>query len=222
MEARLTGIDREEMLRYLRYGGGAIPEDTEEALRRGEERLLKAARPRAVWRVFPYRPGEPLPGTGFVPEGEDLRTFLADCDEVILLAATLGAEPDLLQRQLRLRHMSDAVILDAAVSAAVENVCDNLCADLAARFAPRYLTERFSPGYGDFPLSQQGWFFRLLDMNRRLGVTLTESDLMIPQKTVTAVVGVSDRPQKRRGKSCDSCSLTQSCAFRREGKHCGT
>ena len=121
----------------------------------------------------------------------------------------------------RLRDMSEAVILDAAGSAAVENVCDNLCADLAEAFAPRYLTERFSPGYGDLPLSQQIWFFRLLDMNRRLGVSLTESDLMIPQKTVTAIVGVSDRPQKKRETGCDSCDLKDSCAFRREGKRCG-
>ena len=221
MEARLTGIDRAEMLRYLRYGGGAIPEETEEALRQGEERLLKAARPRAVWRAFGYRPGEPLEGTDFRLEGEDIRAFLADCDTVILLAATLGAEPDLLQKQLRLRDMSAAVILDAAGSAAIENVCDNLCADLAAAFAPRHLTERFSPGYGDMPLSQQSGFFRLLDISRRLGVSLTDRDLMVPQKTVTAVVGVSERPQPRRNPGCESCAMAESCAFRREGKTCG-
>ncbi len=150
-----------------------------------------------------------------------MKTFLKDCDQVILLAATLGAEPDLLQKQLRLRDMSEAVILDAAGSAAVENVCDNLCADLAAQFAPRFLTERFSPGYGDFPLSQQRWFFRLLDMPRRLGVSLTESLLMLPQKTVTAVVGISDRPQEKRERSCDSCSMRADCVFRKEGKRCG-
>lgn len=221
MEARLTGIDRAEMLRYLRYGGGVIPEETEEALRQGEERLLRAARPRAVWRAFGYRPDEALEGTDFRLEGDDIRAFLADCDQVILLAATLGAEPDLLQKQLRLRDMSAAVILDAAGSAAIENVCDNLCADLAAAFAPRHLTERFSPGYGDMPLSQQSGFFRLLDISRRLGVSLTDSDLMVPQKTVTAVVGVSDRPQPRRNPGCESCAMAESCAFRREGKTCG-
>ncbi len=220
MQARLTNIDREELLRYLRYGGGTIPEVVESALRRGEERILRAASPRAVWRVFDYRPGNPLTGTEFAPEGRDIAAFLSDCDQVILLACTLGAEPDALLRQLRVRDMSEAVILDAAGSAAIENVCDNLCADLAAAFAPRYLTERFSPGYGDFPLHQQVWFFRLLDMTRRLGVSLTESDLMLPQKTVTAVVGVSDRVQPRR-RRCAECRLAESCVFRKEGKHCG-
>ena len=221
MEARLTKIDRSEMLRYLLWHGGKIPEDVEAALDRGEERIFRLAQPRAVWRVFDYRPGEPLEGTDFRPEGEDLKAFLEDCDQVILLAATLGAEPDLLQKQLRLRDMSEAVILDAAGSAAVENVCDNLCADLAAQFAPRYLTDRFSPGYGDFPLEQQRWFFQLLDMPRRLGVSLTETNLMLPQKTVTAVVGIADLPQKKRENSCETCSLQGNCVFRKEGRRCG-
>ena len=221
MEARRTGIDRSEMLRYLRYAGSAIPDDTEKALRLGEERLLQAARPRAVWRAFGYRAGEPLDGTDFRLEGEDIRAFLSGCDTVILLAATLGAEPDLLQKQLRLRDMGAAVILDAAGSAAIENVCDNFCADLAAAFAPRYLTERFSPGYGDMPLRQQSGFFRLLDINRRLGVSLTDSGLMVPQKTVTAVVGVSDRPQPGRHAGCENCTMAGDCAFRKEGKTCG-
>ena len=221
MEARLTKIDRAEMLRYLMWHGAEIPEDVEAALNRGEERILRLAQPRAVWRVFDYRPGEALGGTDFCPAGEDLKVFLKDCDQVILLAATLGAEPDLLQKRLRLQDMSEAVILDAAGSAAVENVCDNLCEDLAAQFAPRCLTERFSPGYGDFPLEQQRWFFRLLDMPRRLGVSLTETNLMLPQKTVTAVVGISDLPQKKRESSCESCLMQGNCAFQKEGRRCG-
>ncbi len=222
MEARLTRIDRGEMLRYLMWHGEVIPEEISDRLRQGEERLLQTAAPRAVWRVFDYKPGEPLGGTSFCPEGEDLRAFLDGCDQVILLAATLGTGPDSLQRQLRLRDMSEALILDAAGSAAVENVCDNLCADLAAAFAPRFLTDRFSPGYGDFPLSQQIWFFRLLDMNRRLGVCLNESGLMIPQKTVTAVLGVADTPRAKRPAGCGSCALAEKCALRKEGKRCGT
>ena len=77
MEARLTEIDRGEMLRYLLWQGGAIPEEVDAALRRGEERLRETAQPRAVWRVFDYRPGEPLGGTAYIPEGEDVRAFSA-------------------------------------------------------------------------------------------------------------------------------------------------
>ena len=172
MEARLTGIDRRETLRYLQYRGGELSEAIRADLDRCEETLLAAARPRIIWRCFDRLSDGTLAGTDFRPEGEDIAALLSGCDRVILMAATLGAEAESLLRRTQARDMADAVILDAAGSAAIENVCDNLCADLAALFAPRYLTERFSPGYGDMPLSQQRELCRVLDLERRIGVTL--------------------------------------------------
>ena len=89
-----------------------------------------------------------------------------------------------------MKSMADALILDACAGAAIENVCDNLCADIAAAVAPMYLTDRFSPGYGDLPLAQQFELCRVLDVSRRIGVTLSDGGLMIPQKSVTAVMGI--------------------------------
>ena len=177
--------------------------------------------PRAVWRLFDRAADGELAGTGFTPAGEDIKDFLKDCDQVILMAATLGMEAETLLRRTQAKDMAMALILDAAAGAAVENVCDNLCADLAAAFAPRFLTDRFSPGYGDLPLGQQEDLFRLLDISRRIGVSLTESGLMLPQKSVTALIGVSDRPQSRRGRGCDGCALSADCAYRKDGTSCG-
>ena len=160
-------------------------------------------------------------GTDFCPAGESIRALLASCHSVILFAATLGGEIEAMIRRTQLVNMGDALILDAASSAAIENVCDNLCADLAKQFALDYLTDRFSPGYGDFPLEQQRDFFRLLDIYRRIGVSLTESGLMVPQKTVTALIGVSSQPQPKREQGCTSCKLFETCAYRKEGKSCG-
>ena len=137
------------------------------------------------------------------------------------MAATLGMEVEQLLRRTQARDMALAVILDAAASAAIENVCDNLCADLAETFAPRYLTERFSPGYGDLPISQQAELFRLLDIARRIGISLSESGLMVPQKSVTALIGVSDRPQIRRSRGCEACAMFADCAYRKGGTSCG-
>ena len=92
-----------------------------------------------------------MAGTQFRPEGQDVPALLKDCSQVILMAVTLGSETERLLRTAQARSMGDAVILDAAAGAAVENVCDNLCRDLEAQFSPRFLTDRFSPGYGDFP-----------------------------------------------------------------------
>ena len=117
--------------------------------------------------------------------------------------------------------------------AAIENVCDNLCEDLAEALSPARLTPRFSPGYGDFPLSQQAALCAVLNAERRIGLTLTPGGLLLPQKSVTAVIGVSDAPAARGRDSaedshgsgapggCASCSMYAHCSFRREGSSCG-
>ena len=220
MEPRLTGINRKEALIYLGYKGGVLPDDVEGELARCEQLVLETARPRAVWRRFDRLPDGSLRGAGFCPQGEDVKALLANSAQVILFAATLGAEIESLVRRTQVRDMGRAMMLDACASAAMENLCDNLCEDLAAEVAPLYLTDRFSPGYGDLPLSQQADFFRLLDIQRRIGVSLSPGGLMIPQKSVTALLGVAGRPQKMRPKGCAVCNLFETCAFRKEGLNC--
>ena len=221
MEPRLTGIDRGEALRALGWKGGSIAPELSHDIARCVELLLKTARPRAVWRFFDLLPGGELCGAGFTPQGEDVRALLADCDRAILIGVTLGAEVEALVRRTQVTDMAKAVILDACASAAVENVCDNLCEDLASQVAPRFLTDRFSPGYGDMPLTQQAQIFRALDITRRIGVSLTPGGLMIPQKSVTAIMGIADNPQRMRPRGCASCALAGTCVYRKDGHSCG-
>ncbi len=220
MEPRLTGIDRREALGYLGCRDGAAAELLP-ALDRCEALLLETARPRAVWRLFDLLPDGALVGTDFHPAGEDIRSHLAGCGQVILLAATLGAEVDALLRRTQVEDMALAVTLDACAGAAIENVCDNLCADLDEAFAPKYLTDRFSPGYGDMPLAQQEELCRVLDVTRRIGASLTPGGLMTPQKTVTALVGVAETPRPKRTGGCAGCARFESCLIRKEGGRCG-
>ena len=221
VESRLSGIDRNEALRYMGYRGSIAPDALCADLERCERLLLQTARPRALWRLFDLLPDGTLAGTDYRPGGQDIREHLRGCDQVVLMAATLGAEAEALIRRTQKRDMADAVILDAVGSAAIENVCDNLCADLAEALSPRCLTERFSPGYGDLPLSEQESIFRILELERRIGVSLTAGGLMIPQKSVTAFIGVADEPPEQRPRGCESCAHFQDCAFRKERKSCG-
>lgn len=221
MDGRLTAINRNEVLLYLGWRGGDLDPALEADIARCEAQLMAAARPRVVWRRFSLDgDGNPV-GTELRPEGRDVKDLLSGCEAVIFFAATLGAEAEALLRRAQLRDMAEAVILDACGSAAVENVCDNLCADLAAAEAPCFLTDRFSPGYGDLPFSQQPDFCRLLDVQRRIGVTLTDSGLMLPQKSVTALVGVSPVPVERRSRGCAYCELFSNCSYRKDGVSCG-
>ena len=221
MDARLESIRRAETLQYLSYHGSFLPEEIRAELDRCEDMMLRTARPRLVWRLFSLLPDGTLEGADYCPGGEDIKAFLKECDSVVLLAATLGAEADGLIRRTARRNMTDAVILDAAGSAAIEMVCDNFCEDLAKEFTTRCLTDRFSPGYGDMPLDDQRAIFRLLDVTRRTGVTLSSTGLMIPQKSVTALIGLSDRPQEKRKRSCADCAMAGNCPYRKEGTSCG-
>ena len=221
MEPRLTGIDRGETLRALGWRGEHVMPELFRVVERCEALMLETARPRAVWRFFDLLPGGKLAGAGFTPQGKDVRALLADCDRAILFGVTLGAEAEALLRRTQAVNMTDAVVLNACASAAVENVCDNLCADLALQVAPRFLTDRFSPGYGDMPLEQQAQLCRALDITRRIGVSLTSGGMMIPQKSVTAIVGVADRPQRMRPRGCAACALRETCAYGKDGQGCG-
>ena len=210
MKARLTTIDPLEALRYLGHRGTPDAQTLArvEAL---SESLMAAARPRLVWRRLPLNPEN-----DYLLAGQDLRKLLRESTDLVLFAATLGTEVELLLRRAQLRDMAEAVILDACADCAIENVCG----DLAAQVAPAHLTDRFSPGYGDLPLEHQRVLFDALNVTRRIGVTLTESGLMLPQKSVTAILGIAPNPQPRRDNRCAACSIYDTCTHRKEGKPC--
>ncbi|MBQ9329840.1 MAG: methionine synthase [Oscillibacter sp.] len=211
-----------ETLRYLGAG-----EKAPDALRRQvtavAEELTAAVRPRWTYRVFSLErtaEGIRLAGTDFLLPGKTAERMLAQCGQAALFACTLGAEFDARLRSSQARDMAGAVILDACGSAWVEQGCDRAEREIAGRFPGMYLTDRFSPGYGDLPLSLQPAFCALLDVGRRLGVSVTDRFLMVPTKSVTAVAGLSDRPQMARIRGCEYCSMQTTCALRKRGMRC--
>ena len=216
-------LNIDEALRYLGAGRQAPPElrrEVEDTARRLTARL----QPRYTYRVFSL---ERKDGTLRLPEadltlpGKDAQTMLADCGRVVLLGCTLGAEFESMLRAEQARDMAQAVLLDACGSAWVEAGCDQAEREIAARFPGQYLTDRFSPGYGDLPLSMQPAICAALDLGRRLGVHVSERFLMNPSKSVTALIGISDRPQMARIRGCAYCAMRETCTLRKGGTHCG-
>ena len=215
------GLDRREALRYLGMG-----EPDEAALARAEETagaLERRLRPRYLFRVFALEQGQTgvmLIEAGLTLPGSLARSMLKDCGQAVLLACTLGAEFDRLLRYAQARDMAQAVLLDACGSAYAEYGCDMAQAEIAARHPGLYLTDRFSPGYGDLPLSVQPGLLRALDAEKRLGVYAGESFLLNPMKSVTAVIGLSDRPQPAKIRGCGACCLREKCVYRKRGVTC--
>lgn len=219
MQARLTGLNEKEILLYLGYRGQEYPEELKKQIKRCEAKVLAEASPRLVWRRMP------VDGTDFLSlslEGKDVRELFEGCCEAVVMAVTLGQGIDRLLVQRSVSNVADAVIMDACASAAIENVADNFEADLRREVEAEgaYLTDRFSPGYGDLPLDAQIKLCAALDTGRRIGLSLSPSLLLIPGKSVTAVLGISKKPKRRRERGCESCSLFYDCRYRKEGKNC--
>lgn len=215
-------LNENEILLYLGWRGQTLPEDFPSRLDACRERLCAAARPRWVWRVFALD-GTAIPGAGLALDGADIREHLADCSEAVLMAATVGPGVDTLLRREQVRDMTDAVITDACAGAAVEAVCDMLESELRTEFSGRglYLTDRFSPGYGDLPLGMQRSLCAALDAERRIGLTVTPGGMLAPVKSVTAILGAAATERKRRAPGCAGCVSFRTCALRKEGKTCG-
>ena len=169
------------------------------------EELLRSCLPQYHSRILPIAE---LPD--ILLSGQDIRRHLDGCERCVLLAATLGAQADTLIRRAQIIDMNRALWLDAAASAAIEAVCDAAQASLSAALH-RGLTARFSCGYGDLPLAAQGAMLELLDAPRKIGLTLGESGMMIPLKSVTALMGILPEGAVSDGQPllCTRCRLYQ-------------
>ncbi len=118
---------------------------------------------------------------------ENLAESLRGCSRAVLFAATVGVSIDRLIARYGRVSPARAMLLQAFGAERIEALCDAFCADLSKTTALRL---RFSPGYGDLPLNVQREIFSVLDCARKIGLTLNDSYLMSPSKSVTAFVGL--------------------------------
>lgn len=170
--------------RYLGLRGGASDAELDALLRRAWERMLSSAEPRHIIREGAVRAEDglfvldtlaPLPT-------RDLCRFFSGATRARCVLATLGAPLDALIRRLMLTDPALGAAVGACGSAYIDLYLDGVVGD----------GPRFSPGYGDVPLSFQRPFLEWLEA-RRIGVTLTESCLMQPEKSVSALQALGER-----------------------------
>ena len=217
MDAELLQIPLREVLHFLGWRGTPVDAPLLAQIRDLCALAVREVRPRMAERRFPLAPDGSLAGTSMTPKGNDVRAILAPCREAVLLAATLGAESERLLLRMQAKGAAQALVLDAVLSAAIEAVLDAreeaMRRELTAQ--GRYLTDRFSPGYGDMPLAQTREICEVLGAQRAIGLTVSAGGVMIPRKSVTAILGISDVPVARRPAGCEGCAARETCALRR-------
>ena len=182
-----TDLDRREILRYMRCRE-AIDEVTA-LLDECIEECRDLFRMRAVWRTLPVSVDGNSVDLSFVrEESRDLARRLEGCDCAVIFAATVGLDVDRAIARAALTSPARALCYDAIGAERIEALCD--CFNREITVSAGSTRPRFSPGYGDLPLKLQRDIFTVLDCPRTIGLTLSESLLMSPQKSVTAIVGI--------------------------------
>lgn len=181
-----------------------------------EVRLL--ATPRGKYEIYEYDCFSGIvAGSGPVLEGKSIRHHLEGCDRIAVMTATAGgAVEQAVTDNFAAGRYAYSLLLDAAGTQAVEQIADEVereISRLAGRMGlvPRW---RFSPGYGDWPLTAQREIASLAGCSK-IGIVLTESLMLQPRKSITAVVGLGSRTEdSEKNHNCDACN-TQNCPLRR-------
>ena len=217
----LQGINESELWRYTGYMG--LPDADEKIVATFEQvkkELANAFTYKICYLRMPIEWEKGYPILPFFSESKDLAKCLAGCNEIVLFAATIGLEIDRHIARCGRFAPAKALLMQAYGAERVETLCNRFCNDFQKSLSEKLsCTARFSPGYGDLPLETQKDFFRLLDCNRKIGVSLNESLLMTPSKSVTAVFGIREVDDKIccdiNAHDCDNCRLLN-CEFRRK------
>ncbi|MDR0199120.1 MAG: methionine synthase [Streptococcaceae bacterium] len=189
-------LRKQEILRYLGYRRGQ--ELTPEVSTLIDELSLEVqerSHARYLWRIFDFEILSEneiqVLGTDLKLRGTKINHHLRKAQKVALLTGTLGIE---IERAIRLYEVSEltkARILDACCVEYIERLLDLAEVEIDHEMAEYTLNSRFSPGYGDLPLiPTQKEFLAAMDATKTLGINLTATSLMVPRKSVTAIIGL--------------------------------
>lgn len=208
-----------EAIRYLGFGKNAVDDRTFALIINSFRELEEVADERVVYRIFSLDIGQDnrIKIGNMIIDSMNLRKNLKGCHEVILFGATLGTGVDMLMKRRAVTDMASVVVLQACATAMLEEFCDR-CVDQISEELNReglYLRPRFSAGYGDFSISHQEEILRMTDAPKKIGLTMTNGSMLTPIKSITAVLGISDKNILCHREGCEVCEKTD-CDYRRE------
>ena len=189
----LPSPDKREILRYSGVRGMAA--EVEALLEECITETASLFHPRVCWCALPLSEAKNIKEIGSIFSSKALSKHLEDCEQIVIFAATVGIEIDRAIARYNTISPAKALLASAIGSERIEALCDVFENDL--RNDSTKIKPRFSPGYSDLPIECQKDIFSLLDCPRRIGLTLTESMLMSPSKSVSAITGRKNLEQRR-------------------------
>jgi hypothetical protein len=220
-------IDRNEVLRYLGYKNSFIDNETNKIINECILEIKEFANINYIYKVFDIEKeaiGIKISKTNLWLKGNDINLHLKDSKSCAIMAVTLGALVDTKIRYYEKINITKSLILDACATTLVEEVCGKVEKEIRAYAetqCKKNITYRYSPGYGDLPLNIQIDILNILDAYKRIGLTATESYILTPAKSVTAIIGFIDRSIIPLYPGCSACKNYLFCDYRKDGNYCG-
>lgn len=148
-------------------------------------------------------------------KSKKLSRLMKGASSAILFVATAGENVSRLsQTAMKNNDYFSGIVYDTIGSLAAEK-CAQAVQNMADKYAERACVRasmRFSPGYGDWNLSEQKKVFQLLKPEK-IGVRLTERFMMTPEKSVSAVIGIGNVMKMKCGFVCSLCKAVN-CPYR--------
>ena len=218
-------IDKDEVLRYLGYNNQSVSPELERTIEHQIESCVRIATPGYLYTKYDVEHRESsvyLKGAGIELAGRDICHHLAGCRYCVMMALTCGMGVERELTRLQRVSMTDAVVFDACANTYAERLADYVqsLVEMDAKQEGLYINYRYSPGYGDFPLDMQRVIVPALGCEKRIGLTVTDSSLLIPHKSITAVIGIFDSKPDIERKSCKICNMYDTCILRKNGDTC--
>lgn len=221
----LIKIDKNEVLRYLEYNGQNIDDNLNNIIDQCIEITKNKVNPRYLLRVYPILREKNsldeyeinLKKSNLRFKSKKLYKLLDDCEECIILSATLGLDIEREIRKYSYIELTKSIIIDACATTAIEEFCDLIEDNIKLNLKQyrKYITMRYSPGYGDLSVKNNKEIIDVLNLNKELGLTINENEIMIPRKSVIAIIGVTSKLKEETKKSCNECSNYKICKYRK-------
>lgn len=196
MEGNNRKMDKKEALRYLGCHGAKPDAQTEFLLEEAAVEIERVYVPKSIYREYRCSVNEEK-NLIMIDElhisSKSLVRNLQGCERVVVLAATIGPGVDRMIKKYSVTNLAKAAVVQAVGASYIESYVNEIEEEIKKEACSRGLAlrPRFSPGYGDFALEYQKALFAMLECSKRIGITLTAGNLMIPSKSVTALIGLT-------------------------------
>lgn len=190
-----------EILRYLGIKSEDLSPELETKIHSVKNEIISACRPKSLFYEI---------SSVDIFNSQALYKHLSGCERYFIFAATLGTQADFIIRRYSGSDITNAAIAQAVCSWYIEKFCD----DEMDKFdkGALFFKPRFSPGYADFDISYQKYILDTLNASKKIGITLTDGMMMIPEKSVTAVLGLTKEKSCMQSK-CENCP-NKTCEYR--------